>query len=72
MDGYALLQAARRMPRHARLPAIAVTGLAREKDIAQARAAGFDGHIGKPMSVERLTAIIRELLPHAPNEGERR
>ena len=63
MDGYALLAAARALPRYARLPAIAVTGLAREKDIAQARTAGFDAHVGKPMSVERLTEIIRDLLP---------
>jgi two-component system CheB/CheR fusion protein len=63
MDGYALLKAARQMPRYAGLPAIAVTGLTREKDIAMAREAGFDAHIGKPMSVERLTGIIRERLP---------
>jgi two-component system CheB/CheR fusion protein len=53
----------RQLPRYARLPAIAVTGLAREKDIAHAREAGFDGHVGKPMSVERLTDIIRDILP---------
>jgi two-component system CheB/CheR fusion protein len=63
MDGYALLAAAHAMPRYARLPAIAVTGLARERDIAQARAAGFDAHVGKPMSIERLTDIICDLLP---------
>ena len=63
MDGYALLKAVRAQPRHAHLPAIAVSGLAREKDIAQARAAGFDAHLGKPLSVEQLTAIIRGLLP---------
>jgi len=63
MDGYALLKAARELPRYARLPAIAVSGLARDKDIARARASGFDAHLGKPLSVERLTGIIRHLLP---------
>jgi two-component system CheB/CheR fusion protein len=63
MDGYELLAAARRMPPHANLPAIAVTGLGREKDIAQAREAGFDACVGKPMSIERLVEIIRGLLP---------
>jgi two-component system, chemotaxis family, CheB/CheR fusion protein len=63
MDGYALLRAARALPRHAKLPAIAVTGLGRQADIARERSAGFDAHVGKPMSVERLTEIIRELLP---------
>jgi two-component system, chemotaxis family, CheB/CheR fusion protein len=63
MDGYALLRAVRALPRHAKLPAIAVTGLGRQADIARERGAGFDAHVGKPMSVERLTEIIRELLP---------
>lgn len=63
MDGYALLTAARQLPGLARLPAIAVTGLAREKDIAMARETGFNAHIGKPMSIERLTEIIRDVLP---------
>ena len=63
MDGYALLRAVRALPRFATLPAIAVTGLARQADIAQARACGFNAHVGKPMSVERLTEIIGDLLP---------
>jgi two-component system CheB/CheR fusion protein len=44
------------------LPAVAVRGLARPADIARARAAGFDAHVGKPMSMERLTEIICDLL----------
>jgi hypothetical protein len=28
-----------------------------------AREAGFNAHIGKPMSIDRLTSIILELLP---------
>jgi len=69
MDGYALLRAARALPRHARLPAIAVTGLGREADITRERTAGFDAHVGKPMSVERLTEIIRDLLPARERAG---
>jgi two-component system CheB/CheR fusion protein len=67
MDGYALLKAARKLPGYAKLPAIAVTGLAREKDIAQARETGFEAHVGKPMAVDRLTEIIRDLLPRRQN-----
>jgi two-component system CheB/CheR fusion protein len=62
MDGYALLREVRQLPRHATLPAVAVTGLAREQDIAAARAAGFSAHLGKPLSVDRLLAIIPGLL----------
>jgi two-component system CheB/CheR fusion protein len=67
MDGCEFLQTVRRMPRYANLPAVAVSGLGREKDIAMARGAGFSAYIGKPMSIERLTAVILELL-----SGERR
>ena len=63
LDDQVLLRAVRRIPRYAALPAIAITGLAREKDIAQAREAGFDARVGKPMSVERLIEIIGDLLP---------
>lgn len=63
MDGHTLLQAARALPGRARLPAIAIGGLAREKDVAESLASGFDAHLGKPLSVERLTGIIRDLLP---------
>jgi two-component system CheB/CheR fusion protein len=65
MDGYTFLRQVRQMPGCASLPAIAVTGLGRATDIAMAREAGFSAHIGKPMSLDRLTAIVRELLPAA-------
>jgi two-component system CheB/CheR fusion protein len=64
MDGYAFLEAARRMPQYAHLPAIALSGLAREVDIARARRAGYASHLTKPISVERLLATVHELLPH--------
>jgi two-component system CheB/CheR fusion protein len=35
-----------------------VTGLGREQDIAAARQAGFSAHLSKPLSVDRLLAII--------------
>jgi two-component system CheB/CheR fusion protein len=62
MDGYGLLAEVRKMPRYAALPAVAVTGLGREQDIAAARAAGFSAHLGKPLSVDRLLSIIPGLL----------
>jgi two-component system CheB/CheR fusion protein len=45
---------------------VAVTGLAREQDIAAARAAGFSAHLGKPLSVDRLLAIIPSLPLRRP------
>jgi two-component system CheB/CheR fusion protein len=63
IDGYEFLRRAHAMPKYAALPAIAITGMRRDTDIAQARAAGFSAHLGKPVSVERLSAIVRDLLP---------
>jgi two-component system CheB/CheR fusion protein len=66
MDGYEFMRAVHMMPRYARLPAVAVSGLAREQDVTMAREAGFAAHLGKPMSIERLAEIIREVLPRRP------
>jgi two-component system CheB/CheR fusion protein len=63
IDGYEFLRRAHAMPKYAALPAIAITGMRRDADIAQARAAGYSAHLGKPVSVERLSAIVRDLLP---------
>ena len=62
MDVCELLKAARALPGYARLPAVAVGGLSFDRGAAQACAGGFDAHIGKPLSVERLAGLIRDLL----------
>jgi two-component system CheB/CheR fusion protein len=62
MDGYEFLRRIRANPTLAGLPAIAVTGLQREHDIASACAAGFSAQLGKPVSIDRLHAIVHELL----------
>jgi two-component system CheB/CheR fusion protein len=69
IDGYELLRRVRANPRHAALPAIAVSGMQRDNDIADARAAGFSAHLGKPVSVERLGSIVRGLVPDRPAHG---
>ena len=63
IDGYEFLGMVRALPKCASLPAIAITGMRRDADIARARAAGFSAHLGKPVSVERLNAVVRDLLP---------
>jgi two-component system CheB/CheR fusion protein len=68
MDGYGLLREVRKMPRYANLPAVAVTGLAREQDIAMARQAGFSAHLGKPLSVDRLLGFIPNLMRRGQTE----
>jgi len=65
IDGYEFLGMVRALPKFATLPAIAITGMRRDADIARARAAGFSAHLGKPVSVERLNAVVRDLLPRS-------
>jgi CheY-like chemotaxis protein len=60
-DGYELI-------RHVRahvgaLPALALTALAREEDEQRALAAGYDRHLAKPISPERLVAVVAGLRP---------
>jgi two-component system CheB/CheR fusion protein len=69
MDGYELLRRVRANPALAKLPAIAISGLRRDHDIARARAAGFSAQLGKPVSIDRLNAIVHELLPPRSTTG---
>jgi len=65
-DGYDLIREVRRAeseaPQRRRLPAIALTSFTREQDRAQALAAGFDEHCGKPLRPLKLVQQIRVLL----------
>jgi signal transduction histidine kinase/ActR/RegA family two-component response regulator len=48
-----------------RLPAIALTGFGMEEDVARCLAAGFDAHLTKPVNVQRLEVVIREVTAGA-------
>jgi two-component system, chemotaxis family, CheB/CheR fusion protein len=61
MDGYELLAQLKAAPRTAQWPVIALTGFGREKDVLLAELAGFSAHISKPVSIERLLALIGRL-----------
>ncbi len=66
-DGYALLQRLRSSASHcSHVPAIAVTGYARDEDRDRATAAGFDAHISKPYDVEELVRMIAAFARRAP------
>ncbi len=63
MNGYELIAELRKAPRTARLPAVALTGFGREQDIARAMDAGFNAHIGKPVTLNALLDAIGRSLP---------
>ncbi len=53
-----------------RLPALAMTGFASPEDRDEARAAGFDDHVPKPVDADTLLAKIRDLT-RDPTGGPR-
>jgi CheY-like chemotaxis protein len=70
MDGFAATAAIRQQERTAwqerRLPIVALTADALAGDAEKSLAAGMDGHLSKPLTVERLAAVVeRWLTPHA-------
>jgi two-component system CheB/CheR fusion protein len=54
MDGYELIAALRKLPSTATVPALALTGFGRPQDATRAIRAGYDGHLGKPVSLQAL------------------
>lgn len=59
MNGYELLQQLRRDPAIADTPIIALSGLGRPADAKRALDAGFDAHLGKPVTLDTLTDAMR-------------
>lgn len=65
-DGCSLLRLLRGDPRLARATMVALTANVLPKDVQRARAAGFDGLLGKPLSFERFAVQIQRLLEGQP------
>jgi CheY-like chemotaxis protein len=62
MDGYMTTAQIRSHPEFARLPIVAVTARAAAGDRERSLAAGLDGHVTKPVKVDRLLTLVRELI----------
>jgi ATP-binding cassette subfamily B protein len=60
MDGYELIGRlrAREKARGQRLPAVALTALARREDRLHALKAGFEAHVAKPVKLAELVAVL--------------
>lgn len=61
VDGYELMRTLRKTPGLEQVPAIALTGYAREEDRELALAAGYNAHISKPANMVRLLFLIKKL-----------
>ena len=64
ISGYEVAERIRQHPRGRDLTLIALTGWGREEERARAFAAGFDHHLTKPVSVERLQGLLAAPAPH--------
>lgn len=61
-DGFAALQKLRASEAWKNVPVAAVTAYASEDQMSRARAAGFNGFIGKPLDPDRFPDQVRRLL----------
>ena len=64
MDGYKATQAIRNLPDEdkASIPIVAMTANAFEEDKRDAIAAGMDGHIAKPIQIDKLLSMLAEIM----------
>jgi len=61
-DGYSFIRKVRQMKSPAaRVPAIALTALARSEDRRRALLAGFHSHVAKPVDPAELIAVVASL-----------
>jgi PAS domain S-box-containing protein len=65
MDGYEVARAFRREPPLASISLVALSGYALPADLRRAADAGFQRHLAKPPSLEKLEEILDELQPDA-------
>jgi CheY-like chemotaxis protein len=64
MDGYEATRRIRALdtPRAASIPIIAMTANVFREDINKCLEAGMDGHIGKPLDIGEVLAVLRNTL----------
>src|SRR5689334_9023524 len=65
-DGYQALQKIRASPKLKNTLVIAVTAEASDEQVRRAKAAGFDGFLGKPLDPDRFPEQIRRILLGEP------
>ncbi len=66
LDGYQVLRQLRHQPDLANVPVVAITANAMPRDVARARAAGFDECLTKPFDVRALLAVLDRHLHPSP------
>ena len=65
MDGYEVARALRSEPDGEQALIVAVSGYGQPEDRERSRVAGFDQHLLKPVTPERLLEVVRRPVPKA-------
>ena len=65
MDGFEATRHIRQLdvPRAATIPIVAMTANVFHEDVEKCLAAGMNDHVGKPLEIDRVLAVIRKYLP---------
>ena len=61
MDGFEFLRRLREIPVKRDVPVLALTGFGRAEDVERAKAEGFHSHVTKPIDVNKLVGLLRNL-----------
>ena len=61
MSGIELMKRARQLTPAKPFRSVAITGYGSDSDVRDALDAGFDAHISKPISLERLRTVLERL-----------
>ena len=61
MDGFEFVRRLRELNRHKDVPVLAITGFGRPADVERAEAGGFFSHVTKPIDVNDLVRMLRDL-----------
>lgn len=65
-DGYSALRKIHKSEKLRRIPVVAITAEADLEQIEKAKAAGFNGFLGKPLNLDRFPDQIRKILSGNP------
>jgi two-component system cell cycle response regulator DivK len=65
-DGYEALQKIRASKRLKDIPILAVTAYAGDEQMGRAKAAGFNGFLGKPLNPDLFSEQVRQMIAGEP------